>query len=386
MPTLDKKQDSDMSKQAGAKLEKALFEKRDSIAGALEAAPEGRHQLEHKALEELRQQLTGQLDAADREKVDALFEQQHARLDQVQRAELELGQHALESTGSLESLSRAVDAIGELHNAAHQQLAEQQSALATALADDDQTQRTDLINAVLADLADQAKLDASFTERAGMPWTAAEMDARLAAGAIGEQTATSKTGDMEAAPSTSDELDADTRHKRGNFGERTATDALAELGFSILDYKPDIDGTTKPGIDIVAMKQDEQNRDVLYLIDNKALTRDGNVNSVSALTTSLDDRADREGNLTRVRKALEQMTDEATRSAEQIDVARRALAALDEGRVALAVTNANLAKNDRILEDVSERLKKQHGIEFIDVMRDKAAVLDEAAKTEEERS
>jgi hypothetical protein len=385
MPTLDKKQENDSSNQA-TKLDKALFEKRLSIADAINAAPEGRHQRERESLDEALRGLTARLDDADHQKVEAFCEQQRDRLDQIQRAELELGQLALDSAGSLESLSQAVDSIGDLHDAEHARLAEERSALEGAVTVDDPIQRTDLINAVLADMGEDARLDAALRERSGMPWTAAEMDDRLSAGAIGTQTATNKEGDMERAPNSTDEADNDARHKRGNFGERTATDALAAMGFSILDFKPDIDGTTKPGIDIVAMKRDEQDRDVLYLIDNKALSRDGNVNSVSALTSSLEDSKDREGNLTRVRRALDEMTDEATRSAQQVEMARRALAALDEGRVALAVTNANVARDERILADVSERLKKEHDIEFIDVMRGQTEADETAAKTKKEET
>jgi hypothetical protein len=384
MPTLDKKQENDSSNQA-TKLQNALFEKRVSIAEAIDAAPEGRHQRERESLEDALRALTARVDGVERDKLDAFCDQQRGRLEQVQRAELELGKLAVESAGSLESLSQAVDAIGGLHDNEHARLAEERSALEAAAAVDDPVQRTDVINAALANMAEDSRLDTAFRERPGMPWTAAEIDARLSAGAIGEVTATREEGDMKRAPSSNDEADNDARHKRGNFGERTAAEALAAMGYSILDYKPDIGGTTRPGIDIVAMKRDEQNRDMLYLIDNKALSRDGNVNSVSALTSSLEDTKEREGNLTRVRRALEEMADEATRSAQQVEIARRALAAMDDGRIALAVTNANLARDERILEDVSDRLKKQHDVEFIDVMRGKAQAADKAvAKTEEE--
>jgi hypothetical protein len=73
--------------------------------------------------------------------------------------------------------------------------------------------------------------------------------------------------------------DGPQRLARGNLGERLASDALAADGYDILAYKPDIIGTNQGGIDIVAMRGDD-----LYLVDNKALTRSGNVSSVSALT------------------------------------------------------------------------------------------------------
>jgi Holliday junction resolvase-like predicted endonuclease len=146
------------------------------------------------------------------------------------------------------------------------------------------------------------------------------------------------------------------RLARGNFGEKAAAEALAHNGFDIIDYKPNIAGTNQGGIDIVAMRGD-----TVYMIDNKALTRGGNVSSVSALTTNYPQ------NLAAVRAELVQRI-AAGGPPEQIRVLERALEAMDSGRVVRAVTNANLAKDDTVLGGVTDTLRGQ-GIDFIDVMR-----------------
>lgn len=335
MPAVDHQRDGDESNRASADLDKALEHKREDIAAALNDAPQGRHRQELDALADVQQQLANRCAEPDRTKVDAFFEEQRTELEQVQRAELELGSKALASATSGADLAQAIEVIGEMHRVEHERLAAERSALEQALA-------------------------AGFAEQPGNLWTAAEVEERLAAGKVDE------LGKMDAArqaaPRSADEATNPNSHQRGNFGERAATEALAAQGFQILDYKPDLKGTTKPGIDMVAMKDDQ-----VYLIDNKALSRSGDVYAVSALTTNLADRADREGNLSKTVQALEDMAQDTRRSTEELDVINRALTALEAGRYVLAVTNANVAADDRILRDASDRLKEQ-GIEFIRVM------------------
>lgn len=145
-----------------------------------------------------------------------------------------------------------------------------------------------------------------------------------------------------------------TRLKRGNFGERLGADALASDGHTILSYKPDIRGTNQGGVDIITLKED-----VVYFVDNKALTRTGNVSSVSALTTNFArNRADA---LLQLRASLARATSPAER-----DVLRRAITSIEAGNFKRVVTNANLARDGIITSGVTDQLKAQ-GIEFIDV-------------------
>ena len=82
-------------------------------------------------------------------------------------------------------------------------------------------------------------------------------------------------------PDTSGPYQTTQRLARGNLGERAATEALARDGHQILHYKPEITGTNQGGIDMVTMRNG-----IVYLVDNKALSKGGNVSSVSALTTN----------------------------------------------------------------------------------------------------
>jgi hypothetical protein len=149
--------------------------------------------------------------------------------------------------------------------------------------------------------------------------------------------------------------DGPQRLARGNLGERLASDALAADGYDILAYKPDVIGTNQGGIDIVAMRGDD-----LYLVDNKALTRSGNVSSVSALTDNFGQ------NLDAVRDDLASALASGGRSAAETDMLQRAVDAIDSGRVVRAVTNANVAPDSKLVSGVSGRLA-QDGIVFIDV-------------------
>jgi Holliday junction resolvase-like predicted endonuclease len=144
--------------------------------------------------------------------------------------------------------------------------------------------------------------------------------------------------------------------KLGNLGERLAADTLAGDGHTILYFKPDILGTNQGGIDIVTIKDG-----IVHLVDNKALSRTGNVNSVSALTTNL------EQNVTAVLSYLGRSLAEAT-SGEQREVLQSAIAAIQAGQVRTVVTNANFAKNGVSVTGVSESLRVK-GMKFIDLLR-----------------
>ena len=161
---------------------------------------------------------------------------------------------------------------------------------------------------------------------------------------------------MQAAERSADERVGSERLARGNEGEKLAADWLAANKYEILDYKPDIKGTNQGGIDMVAMKDNK-----VYLVDNKALSRDGNVSSVSALTTHFKQ------NLEAVKQSLRAMADDAERSAKQRAVVQKAIEALEKDNYVKVVTNANVTSNDRILGGVTEKLKADR-IRFVDVM------------------
>ena len=145
-----------------------------------------------------------------------------------------------------------------------------------------------------------------------------------------------------------------TRLKRGNLGEKLATDALAANGHKVLSYKPSILGTNQGGIDMVTMKGD-----IVYFVDNKALSRGGNISSVSALTTNwAKNKAAALGDL---RAALAKATTKGER-----EVLESAIRSIENGNFKRVATNANLTKNDAILSGVTQKLKDA-GIGFIDV-------------------
>lgn len=160
------------------------------------------------------------------------------------------------------------------------------------------------------------------------------------------------------------EADQDSRHARGNTGEVLATDYLIHNGYEIASYKPDIRETTKPGIDIVALKyNNETNKHDLYAIDNKALSRDGNVNTVSALTDNL------KVNIEKVRQQFEEIRKNTNTSEAEKITAERVLQAIEEERIILVVTNANIAQDSKILKGVTENLSRKN-IKFIDVFKE----------------
>jgi hypothetical protein len=157
---------------------------------------------------------------------------------------------------------------------------------------------------------------------------------------------------------------------RGNLGERLAADALAEDGHLIIAYKPSILGTNRGGIDIVTYgpwpsKADPQ-KFVVYLIDNKALTKGGNVASVSSLTTNLTK------NVAGVERQLLASLSDPARSPAERQVLNDALDALRQGRYIKAVTNANAVDLPaQVLSGVTKQLEDNHGIKFIPVFPSK---------------
>lgn len=146
------------------------------------------------------------------------------------------------------------------------------------------------------------------------------------------------------------------RLTRGLLGEKLATDALAADGHKIISYKPNLSGTNQPGFDILTLKDG-----YLQAVDNKALTRAGNVSSVSSLTRNFDT------NLTSARQEIATALEGATHP-EQRRVLTEAIEAIDAGRVRKVVTNANWTPDDKILTGVTDNLARQ-GVEFIDVFK-----------------
>jgi Holliday junction resolvase-like predicted endonuclease len=147
------------------------------------------------------------------------------------------------------------------------------------------------------------------------------------------------------------------RMARGNFGERAATEALASDGHVILSYKPNVMGTNQGGVDIVTLKNG-----VVHFIDNKALTRSGNISSVSSLTTNFAQ------NRATVVKEFTEFAQDISRPAAERAMFQQAVNDINSGRFVRAVTNANLAPDSKLLSGVTQNLQNQ-GIQFIDVMR-----------------
>jgi Holliday junction resolvase-like predicted endonuclease len=143
------------------------------------------------------------------------------------------------------------------------------------------------------------------------------------------------------------------RLAQGNLGERLATEALAAEGHQILFYKPDILGTNQGGIDVVT-RQDG----MLYLIDNKALTRDVNVSSVSALTTNFVQ------NVAAARDDFAAYAADATRPAAEVQVFQQAVTDIDAGNYVRAVTNASIS--EQVARGLTQKLQDE-GIQFINV-------------------
>jgi len=142
---------------------------------------------------------------------------------------------------------------------------------------------------------------------------------------------------------------------RGNAGERLAADSLAADGHQILFFKPSILGTNQGGIDIVTIRNG-----VVNFIDNKALSRSGNVASVSALTTNFT------RNMADVVAEFARHAANPALSQGERQLFREALDAIAAGRYVRVVTNANIMATS-VPSGVTENLARQ-GIGFIDVM------------------
>jgi Holliday junction resolvase-like predicted endonuclease len=142
---------------------------------------------------------------------------------------------------------------------------------------------------------------------------------------------------------------------RGNLGEKLGTEALASMGHTILMYKPSILGTNQGGIDMVT-----RHNGVLHLVDNKALTRSGNVSSVSALTTNFTQ------NLAATRAELALAAADPARPPAERAIFQQAVNDIDSGNYVRVVTNANVAPDNQVPTGVTQNLTNQ-GIGFIDV-------------------
>jgi Holliday junction resolvase-like predicted endonuclease len=353
MSTQQKKHDE--GAKATLDVGKQLEQRREALAAAIKAAPEGRHQEEQASLKQTHQQFAASAAEADRKTVDAFFAGQKARLEKVQQLELEINKQALASADklqqgsaaqqseALQKLGSATKDAGQLHGQEQEQLRQEQEELARTL--------------TVTDTEGRGKLLAALVRRQGEVWSKPEETARLAHGSgLDEKTQTFSKETMQAAERSADERVGSERLARGNKGEKLAADWLAANKYDILDYKPHIKGTNQGGIDMVAMKDDK-----VYLVDNKALSRDGNVSDVPALTDNF------EKNLKKVKVSLRAMADDTERSADEIALIREAIAALDKGNYVKVVTNANIAENDRILSGVTDALKEKD-IRFVDVM------------------
>ena len=162
--------------------------------------------------------------------------------------------------------------------------------------------------------------------------------------------------EMDGGNNSGDVYETTQRLARGNLGERLATEALAADGHTILSYKPSILGTNQGGIDIVTMRNG-----IVHLIDNKALTRSGNVSSVSALTKNF------QKNLRAVRQGLSESLARQGVSASERNLFKQAIDAIDDNKIARVVTNANVAPDNKILSGVTQKLQSQ-GIQFLNVV------------------
>jgi hypothetical protein len=440
MTPLRNTQEESADNRATAALAETLDQKRGALEQAVADAPHGRHMEEWAAMEAAHEQLARSADPAERVKLEEFCERQHKQLAEIQRTEVDLVNAVLQMIGAekyspaeqleqLEFLKRAVEEIGDFHDAEHERLARERSELEAALAVTDADRRGELIDELrqrqdeagkrLDETTERLRLDSAFAEGPGKTWTAEEQEMRLEAGksdqlrrdpgafvreqgwklpsrvlddalekAVSDAAERRALSDLAAeikdkaermegpqrrpelryeeaeragirpAPRSRDEADVDNRHARGNLGERSAAEWLAAAGYEVLSYKPDIKDTTKSGIDLLAMKGN-----TAYLVDNKALSRAGNVRDVSALTTNFD------RNLSEAKDALRKMAADADRPTKEVALVQKALYALEQRRYVRAVTNANVARDQKLLTDVSERLKTQHKIEFIDVMR-----------------
>jgi WXG100 family type VII secretion target len=224
----------------------------------------------------------------------------------------------------------------------------------------------DAINALIF-LAEGRHLEAGISAAAMIPvlgdagkigkWTVkAGKELTEAASERGAREFAESMADAYKRGASAGDVVPSSRLTRGLLGEKLATEALAADGHKVISWKPDLSGTNRPGFDIITVRDD-----YLYAIDNKALTRAGNVSEVSSLTRNFDN------NLASARQEIQAALDGATLP-EQRQVLTEAIQALDAGRVRRVVTNANWTPDDKILTGVTEGLERE-GIEFIDVFK-----------------
>ncbi len=151
------------------------------------------------------------------------------------------------------------------------------------------------------------------------------------------------------------------RLKQGNFGERMATDALAQDGHDIMYAKPDIKGTNQGGIDIVTMKDG-----VLYAVDNKAFTTGKNVSSVSALDKNF------EQNIAAIRSEFAGHAADPANSELARQKFTQAVEAIDKGNVQKMVTTAAFAEDGKMSVGITSKLENKD-FTFHDVTKPPAA-------------
>jgi hypothetical protein len=99
---------------------------------------------------------------------------------------------------------------------------------------------------------------------------------------------------------------------------------------------------------------------VLRFVDNKALTRSGNVSSVSALTANFAQ------NLARTRAEFAQIAADPSRPPAERAIYRLAVNDIDSGNYVRVVTNANVSPDNQVPTGVTQNLTNQ-GIRFINV-------------------
>lgn len=143
---------------------------------------------------------------------------------------------------------------------------------------------------------------------------------------------------------------------KGNFGERLATDILAQKGYKIIFAKPELAGTHQPGFDIVTYHNGR-----VYFIDNKAYMRDGYIYSAPALTRNF------QTNLNRFVAQLNAMMQNKAYNTTSRQLFSLVLKAIAEKRYSKIVTNAAFTPAGKQLKGVSESLKKQ-GVDFLNVI------------------
>jgi RHS repeat-associated protein len=145
---------------------------------------------------------------------------------------------------------------------------------------------------------------------------------------------------------------------QGNFGERLAAEVLSTEGHRIVSYKPNIKGTNQGGFDIVTLKDD-----LVYLVDNKALTTGKNIGErdLTALVKNFDQ------NLTALTAELQSQLASTTLGSQERAVLQKTFDLLNQGKYSKLVTNANfIATEDALAQGVTKGLKDK-GIGFLNL-------------------